>query len=319
MPVEPPPPLETPYEVDPAACDAGIVDVDTVGSCTVTVTNVSTIDVNITAATDGPPFIALGAGGAAMVPGESRVITVNAVPRVVGVEEGELSLGPGRLIVPLRVEGTAPDVIVDVVVAPQNPAVGETVTLDASGSAPATTFAWTMTERPAGATAELSSDDEAVVTFVPDVAGLYAFSITVADADGNEATVTLVVEVRALLDVALTTTGGVLHVRPASEAPCGPLDCFAGSCTTEGWTAAGGGIVIDNLEEGTYRATLMVGAGDPAVADATARVFVSGNLRTEALASIAAGDAVDVFELVADSDGVNVTELGETVAGGACE
>src|SRR5687767_5207253 len=91
-PPPPPPPLATPYEVTPAICDAGVVPVDGVGTCTLTVTNVTDAAVNVTGATSGPPFIAVGAAGT-LEAGASLNVTVSALPRAVGVVEGELALG----------------------------------------------------------------------------------------------------------------------------------------------------------------------------------------------------------------------------------
>ncbi|MEM6531265.1 MAG: hypothetical protein AAF654_01510 [Myxococcota bacterium] len=65
---------------------------------------------------------------------------------------------------------------------------GETVTLDASnsvdGTVPIDGYAWTLTVSPEGSNATLSAADSAVVTFVPDVLGIYIVSLVVS-ADGQ--------------------------------------------------------------------------------------------------------------------------------------
>jgi hypothetical protein len=330
-PDEPPPPpvvLETPYEVNPATCDAGRVSVDAVGTCDITVTNVSDVDVNVTGATSGPPFIAIGAVGT-LAPGDSLVVTVNALPRVEGVVTGELSLGPGRLVVPLVVEGVLSSIVVVVAATPEDAVVGDTVTLDASASLPADadSFTWALSSLPAGSAAVLSTTNEAVTTFVADVAGFYEANVTITAGD-QERTEGLLLGVRDARDLALTTSAGVLHLRrvggDVDDSLCGPLDCFAGSCTDVAWggpratpTSAGGGILVDDLAEGTYRATLVLPV-DGTAGDATVSAFQGGALLGEHTVALTPGDAVDVVDVVVTIDGVTLVEVNETIVGGAC-
>jgi hypothetical protein len=67
---------------------------------------------------------------------------------------------------------------------------GRLVTLDGSGSFDDNTatenlvFTWTLTSRPGGSAATLSGDDTARPSFVADVPGVYAATLTVTDGDG---------------------------------------------------------------------------------------------------------------------------------------
>lgn len=325
MPVEQPPPLATPYEVAPALCDAGRVPVDGVGTCTVTLTNVTDVAVNVTGATNGPPFIAVGAVGN-LAPGDSVVVTVNALPRVAGVVEGELALGPGRLVVPLVVEGFAPDVPeILVTVSPDDVVVGDTVSFD-SGILPSNdhTFAWTLLTRPVGSTATLNATTEPVVAFAADVAGAYAVSYAIT-VDGVTSDGDVTVSARAPRDLALTTTGAVLHFRPSFEALCGALDCFANDCLVvlgngprQSPTAAGGGILVEDLPVGTFRVALTLAEGGSGV-NATVSAFVQGSLLNEVNVALEPGDAHEAFDIVVADDGaVTVDDAAETIVDGAC-
>ena len=67
----------------------------------------------------------------------------------------------------------------------QNVIAGSVVTLDGSASSDTNvdtlTYAWTLTSKPAGSTATLSSATSAKPTFTADVAGIYVASLTVND------------------------------------------------------------------------------------------------------------------------------------------
>jgi hypothetical protein len=327
-PPPPPEPLATPYEVTPAICDAGVVAVDGVGTCTLTVTNVTDDAVNVTGATSGPPFIAVGAAGT-LEPGASLDVTVSALPRVVGVVEGELALGPGRLVVPLVVEGFALEgPLLDIVVSPDDVVAGDTVSIDAGLPADGHTFTWALAAIPAASAAELDDPSAAVVSFVADVAGEYTIQIVVSNDTGGTSSDEIVVSAREPRDLALTTTGGVLHFRPVApvaEALCGPLDCFAGACDVtlgsgarQSPTAAGGGILVEDLPVGSFRVAVALAEGETAVSP-TVSAFVQGALAGDATFALEPGDAHEAFDIVVSDDGVvTVVDVAETIVDGAC-
>lgn len=70
-----------------------------------------------------------------------------------------------------------------------NAFVGSTVTLNGSNSSDPDgdplSFSWQLTQTPTGSSASLSNASSELATFVPDVAGDYAATLTVEDAEGN--------------------------------------------------------------------------------------------------------------------------------------
>jgi len=88
----------------------------------------------------------------------------------------------------------------------QNVVAGSVVTLDGSASSDAygdpLTYAWTLTSKPAGSTAALSSATSAKPTFTADVAGTYVGTLTVNDGKVNSTAVTV------SITAALTDTSG---------------------------------------------------------------------------------------------------------------
>jgi len=92
----------------------------------------------------------------------------------------------------------------------QNVVAGSVVSLDGSASSDANsdplTYAWTLTSKPAGSTAALSSATSAKPTFTADVAGTYVGTLTVNDGKVNSTVVTI------------TTTSSAANAAPVANA-----------------------------------------------------------------------------------------------------
>lgn len=129
-------------------------------------------------------------------PGGSASALINAtfsdpqfIPDVAGVYRVELVVSDGASdSAPDSVEITASAQNGDPVAnagSDQTVNAGSTVYLDGSGSSDPEgdplVYAWTLTSRPGGSAAALSSSTAAAPTFVADLSGTYAFSLTVFD------------------------------------------------------------------------------------------------------------------------------------------
>ncbi|WP_129649561.1 PKD domain-containing protein [Peristeroidobacter agariperforans] len=104
--------------------------------------------------------------------------------------------------------------------------IGYTVVLDSSSSSDAEggtlTRAWTMSSRPAGSTAALSSSNGTNTQLVPDVRGNYVVVLTVTDSAGATATYTTTVSVnntRPIASIASNATPIALPTGPTVRVP----------------------------------------------------------------------------------------------------
>jgi hypothetical protein len=75
----------------------------------------------------------------------------------------------------------------DIDFSPENPAVNEEITLDASGSVDADaigfTAEWTLLSQPAGSTTEITNADAIIASLIPDVEGDYEVQLKISNAD----------------------------------------------------------------------------------------------------------------------------------------
>ena len=161
----------------------------------VTVTNASYDGATLTVAANSSDSAATltVTGYGDLTAGAASFAGVDAPPHVITVTSNE----GGSATVPLATSGpfTVPDLpVAAVVVNPTRPIAGQPVTLDASGSLDATSFEWTLVNKPAPADAipELTG---ATPTFTPSRQGLYEFSVVAIGDSGRSPAQQILVQV----------------------------------------------------------------------------------------------------------------------------
>lgn len=101
---------------------------------------------------------------------------------------------------------------------------GVAVTLDGTASSDpdgdALTYTWTLSSRPSGSTAAITSANQATASFVPDRTGSYTVQLTVSDGDENaSATHTMTIDVQSLSGTISSDS-----VLPNTTSPAGEFD-----------------------------------------------------------------------------------------------
>ena len=131
------------------------------------------------------------------------------------VNDGRLNSAQATVAVTAAVVNVAP--VANAGVA-QNVVKGSVVTLDGSASSDANgdplTYVWTLTSKPAGSAAVLSSATSAKPTFTADAAGTFVATLVVNDGRLNSAQATVAVTA-AVVNVAPVANAGVAQIVPA--------------------------------------------------------------------------------------------------------
>lgn len=101
---------------------------------------------------------------------------------VLGISVLAMLTGCDQLTSVTNSNNTAPDAVID---APTSVGIGETATLDGSGSSDAEgdnlTYSWEFTEKPAGSQTTITNPTNVQASFVPDARGNYKVQLTVSD------------------------------------------------------------------------------------------------------------------------------------------
>lgn len=195
----------------------------------------------------------------------------------------------------------------------QNVTTGTVVTIDGSGSSDANsdplTYVWTLTTKPAGSSAILSTTTAAKPVFTADLPGVYAASLVVNDgkvSSSNVATVTITAAVANAIPVA--NAGTAQKVAPGTTVTIdgsGSSDAN-GDALTYAWTLskpAGSSAVLSSQSAskptfiadvvGTYVASLVVSDG-------------TANSTAKTVAVTAVDDLSQLFTKSASSGGMQV-------------
>lgn len=139
--------------------------------------------------------------GSAATLSSSTIVNPTFTPDVAGnyvlslvVSDGSLKSAPDSITISSTRSNAAP---VANAGTDQNVLTGSSVTLDGRGSSDANgdqlTYKWTLTSKPTGSSASLSTPDQAVTKFVADAAGTYVATLVVNDGFVNSAPVTVAI------------------------------------------------------------------------------------------------------------------------------
>jgi hypothetical protein len=189
--------------------------------------------------------------------------------------------------------------------------LGSTVSLDGSGSVAGSgtvhSYSWTVTTRPAGSSATLTSATSAKAGFVPDVVGDYVLNLRVTDNAGS-ADVSLNLNVAPAVPSPTVVTsvefGGPLETRPTRAVSLGSTITLNASATAA--ASSGATTLAWTLVSKPAGSTLTLpasGAGVQFVPD-VAGLYTVRVRATTAAGSIA--DVVQAFDAVADAPAVAV-------------
>ncbi|HRD97351.1 MAG TPA: PKD domain-containing protein [Rubrivivax sp.] len=147
---------------------------------------------------------------------DAATVGANFTPDVAGtyvaalvVNDGKINSSESRTTITAALANVAP---VASAGSAQNAVIGGAVVLDGSGSTDANgdplTYAWTLSSRPAGSTATLTSPGTVKPGFTPDVAGSFVATLVVSDGKLSSAPAT----------VTVTATAAATNVAPVAQA-----------------------------------------------------------------------------------------------------